>query len=45
MERVELKRDVDAIQVPGGQTALLEKGTDAYITQSLGGTDAARSSQ
>jgi len=38
MERVELKRDVDAIAIPGGEAAVLEKGTDAFITQSLGGS-------
>ena len=38
MERVELTRDVDAIRIPGGEAAVLETGTDAYITQSLGGT-------
>ncbi len=38
MERVELGRDVDAIQIPAGTTAHLEKGTEVYVTQSLGGT-------
>ena len=38
MERVELLRDVDAIAIPAGQTLVLEKGTEAFITQSLGGT-------
>ena len=38
MERVELTRDVDAVEIPAGQAQVLEKGTDAFITQSLGGT-------
>ena len=38
MERIELSRDVQAVQIPAGQTTLLERGTEAYITQSLGGT-------
>jgi probable FeS assembly SUF system protein SufT len=38
MERVELTRDVDAVAIPAGQALVLEKGTDAFITQSLGGT-------
>ena len=37
MERIELARDVDAIQVPGGHTVTLEKGWEVVITQSLGG--------
>ena len=31
-------RDVDAIEIPAGQALVLEKGTEAFITQSLGGT-------
>jgi probable FeS assembly SUF system protein SufT len=38
MERVELSRDVQAVQIPAGQTTLLERGTEVYITQSLGGS-------
>jgi probable FeS assembly SUF system protein SufT len=38
MERVELTRDVEAIQIPAGHPVVLEKGTEAFITQSLGGT-------
>jgi probable FeS assembly SUF system protein SufT len=38
MERAELSRDVEAIQIPAGTKANLEKGTEVYITQSLGGT-------
>src|SRR5437867_3200211 len=38
MERTELTRDVEAIQIPGGHTLTLEKGWDVVITQSLGGT-------
>ena len=38
MERVEVSRDVEAIQIPAGSKTSLEKGTEVYITQSLGGT-------
>ena len=38
MERVELTRDVEAVQIPAGEPATLEKGSVAFITQSLGGT-------
>src|SRR5262245_8708404 len=38
MERIELSRDVQAVQIPAGHTTLLERGTEAYITQSLGGS-------
>jgi probable FeS assembly SUF system protein SufT len=38
MERVELTRDVEAVQIPAGDTVVLEQGTVAFITQSLGGT-------
>jgi probable FeS assembly SUF system protein SufT len=37
MERIELSRDVEAVQIPAGHTVLLERGTEVYITQSLGG--------
>src|SRR2546425_4539784 len=38
MERTELTRDVEAIQIPGGHTVTLEKGWDVVLTQSLGGS-------
>jgi len=38
MEQVELTRDVEAVQIPAGHTVTLEKGTDVFVTQSLGGT-------
>jgi probable FeS assembly SUF system protein SufT len=38
MERVEFSRDCDAIQIPSGQTVTIEQGTEAYVTQSLGGS-------
>ena len=38
MERVELVRDCEAVQVPFGHTVTLEKGTEVVITQSLGGS-------
>jgi probable FeS assembly SUF system protein SufT len=38
MERVELTRDVEAIQIPAGHPVVLEQGWEVYITQSLGGT-------
>jgi probable FeS assembly SUF system protein SufT len=33
-----LSRDVEAIQIPSGQTFTLEKGTQGVITQTLGGS-------
>ncbi|HYA36204.1 MAG TPA: putative Fe-S cluster assembly protein SufT [Candidatus Binataceae bacterium] len=38
MERVELTRDCEAVQIPGGLKRKLEKGLEVYITQALGGT-------
>lgn len=38
MEHIELTRDCDAVQIPAGNTVRLEKGVEAFITQSLGGT-------
>jgi probable FeS assembly SUF system protein SufT len=38
MERVELARDVEAVQIPGGHVVTLEKGWEVMITQSLGGS-------
>ena len=37
MERVELVRDCEAVQIPFGHPVTLEKGTEVTITQSLGG--------
>jgi probable FeS assembly SUF system protein SufT len=38
MERVELNRECEGVQVPAGNKIMLEKGLEAFITQSLGGT-------
>jgi len=38
MERIELTRDVEAVQIPTGTKATLEKGSEVFLTQSLGGT-------
>jgi len=38
MERVELKREVEAVQIPAGVKTTLEKGCEVFIMQSLGGT-------
>jgi probable FeS assembly SUF system protein SufT len=38
MERVELTRECEAVQVPAGNVFKLEKGVEVFITQSLGGT-------
>lgn len=38
MERVELTRDVEAVAIPAGYTMTLEAGTEAYVTQALGGS-------
>ena len=35
---VELKRDCDAVQIPGGNTVIIPSGTLVDITQELGGT-------
>lgn len=37
-ERIELKREVDAIQIPSGDTVTLPAGLQVMITQNLGGT-------
>lgn len=37
MERVELTRDCEAIAIPAGTVVTLPQGTEAFITQSLGG--------
>src|SRR6202142_3593879 len=38
MERVELTRECEAVQIPAGTKITLEKGIEVFITQSLGGT-------
>jgi probable FeS assembly SUF system protein SufT len=38
MERVEITRDCEAIEIPAGTRVTLEKGIEVFITQSLGGT-------
>ena len=38
MERIELTRECEGVQVPAGNKMMLEKGLEAFITQSLGGT-------
>ena len=38
MERVELTRDCEGVQIPAGNRITLEKGVEVFITQSLGGT-------
>jgi probable FeS assembly SUF system protein SufT len=38
MERVELTRDVEAVEIPAGAPVTIERGTVVFITQSLGGT-------
>lgn len=38
MERIELTRDCEAVQIPSGTPVTLEQGTEAFITQSLGGS-------
>ncbi len=38
MEHVEISRECEAVQIPAGTKVTLEKGLEAYITQSLGGT-------
>ena len=38
MERVELVRECEAVQVPAGTKITLEKGLEVFITQALGGT-------
>ena len=38
MERIEIAREVEGVQIPAGTKVTLEKGLEAYVTQSLGGT-------
>ncbi|MCL5044436.1 MAG: putative Fe-S cluster assembly protein SufT [Deltaproteobacteria bacterium] len=38
MERVELRRDCQGVQVPLGGTVTLEKGLEVFVTQALGGS-------
>jgi probable FeS assembly SUF system protein SufT len=37
-ERIEVTRDCEVVEVPGGRTVQLTKGTPVSITQSLGGS-------
>ena len=37
MEQLELTRDCQAVRIPAGDPITLPKGTEAYLTQSLGG--------
>src|ERR1051325_8924127 len=37
-DRVQFARDCEVVQIPAGHRLTLPKGTDAVITQSLGGT-------
>ena len=38
MERTEVSRDIEAIEIPAGTKTKIDKGTEVFITQSLGGT-------
>ena len=38
MERIELTRDCEAVQIPVGTSVTLEQGTEVYLMQSLGGS-------
>lgn len=38
MDRIELTRDCEVVEIPGGRTAQAPKGTKVSITQSLGGS-------
>ena len=38
MERVELTRECEAVQIPAGTRITLERGLEVFISQSLGGT-------
>ncbi|HEY6418910.1 MAG TPA: putative Fe-S cluster assembly protein SufT [Candidatus Binataceae bacterium] len=38
MERVELTRECEGVQIPAGTKTPLEKGLEVFITQTLGGT-------
>jgi len=38
VERVVLSHDCEAVEIPAGRPAMLKKGVEAYITQSLGGS-------
>ena len=37
-EPIVLRRDVDAVIIPAGESVTLHEGTDGYITQALGGS-------
>jgi probable FeS assembly SUF system protein SufT len=38
MEHIQLTRDTEAVQVPGGHVVTLEQGWEVLVTQSLGGS-------
>jgi probable FeS assembly SUF system protein SufT len=38
MERIELSRDCEVVEIPGGRTVQVPKGTKVSITQALGGS-------
>lgn len=44
-EEIKLTRDVDAIQIPSGDSLTLPSGTPVFITQKLGGTYTVATSQ
>jgi probable FeS assembly SUF system protein SufT len=44
-EKINLTREVSAIQIPSGDTLSLPAGTEVYITQRLGGTYTVATSQ
>jgi probable FeS assembly SUF system protein SufT len=38
MQQVEFLRDCEVVQIPAGHPVTVEKGTEAFVTQSLGGS-------
>src|SRR5262245_8001438 len=38
MEHIQLTRDTEAVQIPGGHVVTLEQGWEVLVTQSLGGS-------
>ena len=38
VQHVEFARDCEVVQIPAGQRVWIEKGTEAFVTQSLGGS-------
>src|SRR5215472_18318998 len=38
MEQVEFTRDCEAIEIPAGHPVVLERGTEAFVMQALGGS-------